>query len=435
MHCGYITKLQNIRNHPNADRLYLAECFGNTVIVGKNEDVYSIGIYFPIDLQLSEKFCEINNLCRKKDENGKNIGGFLDPDKRNITALKLRGEKSDGLWLPIKCLSEFCSIDKLKENDKISVLNGEIICQKYIPKSNKNKRDYNKNNNKHNKPKKNKTTIDYPVFKFHKDTEQLAYNIDQFKEGDICYITLKMHGTSQITSRTLKQKNKTNVLSKLFKIKSKPIVSWDYVCSSRRVVLDNYNGGYYGNNEFRKQHHEKFIDKLHKGETVYYEVVGYINENTPIMPSAGNKKTNDKEFIKKYGDTTVFNYGCQTGESDLYVYRMTITNEDGYVVEYPWELVKQRCEEIGVKHVPEFEKFIYTNKEDLMKRVEKYYDGEDPIGKTHIREGIVVKIDNSPTFKAYKHKNFSFKVLSGIAVAELENSENENISNDILQEM
>jgi hypothetical protein len=45
---------------------------------------------------------------------------------------------------------------------------------------------------------------------------------------------------------------------------------------------------------------------------------------------------------------------------------------------------------------------------------EKYYDGPDPIGKTHIREGVVVRIINRPKFCAYKHKNFEFKVLEGI---------------------
>lgn len=33
-YCGYITRLKNVRKHPNADRLQMAECFGNTVIVG-----------------------------------------------------------------------------------------------------------------------------------------------------------------------------------------------------------------------------------------------------------------------------------------------------------------------------------------------------------------------------------------------------------------
>ena len=49
-----------------------------------------------------------------------------------------------------------------------------------------------------------------------------------------------------------------------------------------------------------------------------------------------------------------------------------------------------------------------------MERVEKYYDGVDPVGGTHIREGVVVRIDNRSKFTAYKHKNFYFKVLEGI---------------------
>ena len=46
---------------------------------------------------------------------------------------------------------------------------------------------------------------------------------------------------------------------------------------------------------------------------------------------------------------------------------------------------------------------------------ERFYEGADPIGKTHIREGVVVRILNRPKFTAYKHKNFHFKVLEGIA--------------------
>ena len=32
-HCGYVIKVENLTKHPNADRLQLAECFGNTVCV------------------------------------------------------------------------------------------------------------------------------------------------------------------------------------------------------------------------------------------------------------------------------------------------------------------------------------------------------------------------------------------------------------------
>ena len=96
-----------------------------------------VGIYFPTDGKLGKEFAEVNNLLRKKDENGNNIGGYLDPDKRNIKAIKLRGEKSDGLFLPLKSLERFCDISKLNVGDRITTLNGTLICEKYIPRTNK----------------------------------------------------------------------------------------------------------------------------------------------------------------------------------------------------------------------------------------------------------------------------------------------------------
>ena len=36
MYSAYVTKIKNIRKHPNANRLNLGECFGNTVVIGKD---------------------------------------------------------------------------------------------------------------------------------------------------------------------------------------------------------------------------------------------------------------------------------------------------------------------------------------------------------------------------------------------------------------
>ena len=135
---GYVTKLNNFRPHPNADKLQLAEAFGNTVCVPLDYTPDTLGVYFPCDGQLSVEFCEKNNLVRKKDDAGNNIGGYMDPDKRNVTAIRLRGEKSDGLFMPIACLN-YCYIDfnaglYLKVGDTIDVVNGHDICQKYIPR-------------------------------------------------------------------------------------------------------------------------------------------------------------------------------------------------------------------------------------------------------------------------------------------------------------
>ena len=93
MNTGYVTLLKNVHPHPKADRLQLGECFGNTVCVSAEYKDNQLGVYFPCDLQLSEEFCKKNDLVRRKDENGNKTGGYLDPNKRRITAISLRGER------------------------------------------------------------------------------------------------------------------------------------------------------------------------------------------------------------------------------------------------------------------------------------------------------------------------------------------------------
>lgn len=464
MHCGYIVKVENLRPHGNADRLQIATFFGNDTCVGLDVVIGEIGIYFPTDLQLSVEYCDVNNLVRKKDENGNNIGGYMDPDKRNVTAVRLRGERSDGLYMPLSSL-EFTGVnmDDLDLGDTIDVVNGVEICRKYIPRGNKHRSG---GQSEGNRTRKKKVPI-APLFCEHADTEQLAYNLSVFRPGDQIEVTLKMHGTSQRTGYlpTLKGYKRT-LIDRILRREGTPIYDWGYVTGTRRTVLENYEGGYYGDNEFREQHSKVFEGKLHKGETVYYEVVGFTNTGTPIMGSSSNAKLNDKDFIKQYGDTTVFSYGCypdgkrrlhgeddfghffvdeDAPQSDMYVYRMTITNEDGDVVEYTPDFMRYRCEQMGVKCVPVFWKgYIPENPgsatdptisagEWIFNKAEMYCDGPDPVGKTHVREGVVVRIINRPKFAAYKHKNFSFKVLEGIVKANAEAPDIEEAQEEITE--
>lgn len=478
MYKAYITVLTNVRKHPNADRLLLADVFGNTVCVSTDYTEGQLGVYFPTDGQLSVEFAEKNNLVRKKDDTGNNIGGYMDPDKRNVTAIRLRGEKSDGLFLPISALN-YCyahgdaSIE-LRAGDVIDgLVNGHEICCKYIPRSNTRRCTVTAGNRT-----RKKKVATAPLFREHADTEQLAYNLGAFKSGDEIEITLKMHGTSQRTGYLPVFKGyKDNIFRRAInkvimglKVRKDwgidgrnalyhslkhgdPVYDYGYVSGTRRVVLDSYEGGFYGDNQFREQHSKVFEGKLWKGETVYYEVVGFTTSGAPIMSSASNSKLNDKEFIKQYGKETVFSYGCSpcampavmygpTGEikseavpqSDIYVYRMTMTNPDGEVVDYTPDFMRYRCEQMAVKTVPVFWKGIIpsfyevvsedgtlvTEGEWVKEKAEQYYDGPDPVGKTHVREGVVVRIVNRPKFAAYKHKNFSFKVLEGIAKVDAE---------------
>ena len=481
MYKAYVTYVTNIRPAANADRLNACEVFGNTTIIDKTITEDTLVLYLPSDGQISVEFGEKNNLFRRKDDAGNNVGGFIDPDKRNITAIRLRGNRSDGLVLPISALN-YCfahgdaSIE-LRAGDVIDgLVNGHEICCKYIPRSN-TRRDTVTEGNRTRKKK----VATAPLFKEHADTEQLAYNLSAFKPGDEIEITLKMHGTSQRTGYlpVLQGYADTwpcrvgNALRHIMRKMGcyhgedvhdgEPIYEYGYVSGTRRVVLENYEGGFYGDNQFREKHSKVFEGKLWKGETVYYEVVGFTTSGAPIMSTASNSKLQDKEFIKQYGKETVFSYGCEPHpetwiphdhcelepkrpQSDIYVYRMTMTNPDGEVVEYTPDFMRYRCEQMAVKTVPVFARVILPHAEYfddehtvgnyVMAMAEQFYDGPDPVGKTHVREGVVVRIINRPKFAAYKHKNFSFKVLSNIAVADAEASgATEGLSEDILAEM
>lgn len=479
MYNAYVTTIKNLRKHPNADRLQLGECFGNTVCVSMEYADNQIGVYFPTDGQLSIEFADANNLLRKKDADGKNIGGYMDPDKRNVTSIRLRGEKSDGLFLPLSCLNTFGDTSVLKVGDTINVFNGHEICTKYIPRRNPRAAHVTSGN----RTRKKKVDV-APLFNEHADTEQLAYNLSAFKPGDLIEMTLKMHGTSQRTGylpvfKGYKCTNRiyqyaveaylsdkkigkfTKKLAEQGIVSATPIYDWGYVSGTRRTVLENFDGGYYGSNEFREQHSKFFEGKLWKGEEIFYEVVGFTTSGTPIMSSADNKKLNDKGFIKQYGKTTTFSYGCDPNgdngnpQSDFYVYRMTMTNEDGQVVEYTPDFMRYRCEQMGCKYVPVMWKgYIpeetteipcgtgnpikfanYLSPGEYIKDIaEQYYDGTDPVGKTHVREGVVVRIINRHKFTAYKHKNFSFKCLEGLVKAEAVEPDMEE-RDDILNEI
>ena len=448
-HCGYVVRVEKLRPHSNADRLQIATFFGNDTCVGLDVVEGVKGIYFPSDLQLSVEFCDENHMCRTKAD-GTADTGYLERDKRNIKAIRLRGEKSDGIFVPIAAVAYTgVNLDELNVGDKIEMLNGHEICCKYIPRSNHR----TGGSGKGNKVRKQKVNI-APLFVEHADTEQLAYNLDAFKTGDEIEITLKMHGTSQRTGYLPIRKEGTYSYTSLFKAalhKLIPVRKWrnafgekygvaqyeyDYISGTRRTVLEDFDGGFYGSNEFRKQHHDKFVGKLRKGETVYYEVVGFTHTGAPIMADGNNKKVG-KDFVKQYGETTTFSYGCHSNgwndkdggynlgrcepQSDIYVYRMTMTNEDGDVVEYSPDFMRYRCEQMGVKCVPVFEHCFVPHDfegelagEFVKALAERYYDGTDPIGKTHVREGVVIRILNRPSFTAYKHKNYSFKILEGI---------------------
>ena len=417
---AYIVKVDEDtrRPHSNADRLDCVEVFGSNVIISKETDLSNLMVFFPTDMQLGEEFCKVNDLIRRKDENGNAAGGYLEQN-RYLRPLKLRGEVSDGLLLPLSCLSSFTDISSLTEGFAFNELNGTVICQKYVPAT--KAANISTNSKDKRKTKKNKDIIE-ANFPQHIDTEQFAYNLDKFKEGDILTITEKLDGTSHRSA--LLPIKKTNWFRRLFHLAPK-IVYKDY-CGSRRVTVKDAEGGYYGDNNFRLEVHKRLVPCLSPNMEVFGEIVGYVN-GSPIMPPCSTKCLNDKEFTKIFGENIEFSYGCNRDEYKFYVYRICLLDEDGDVmVEYSTDQIIDWCKKYHFDYVPVLDRVMIPSFDDDS-RMKSYltdlantfngnYNPKSTLDFSHIREGCVFRIENHTNFDVYKSKNDAYRIMRGMKV-------------------
>ena len=404
MYKAYVTTLTNVRKAENADRLMIAECFGEQVIVGSDMYEGQKVLYLPADGAVQQWFGDKYELFRK-DIHGNKMKGYLERNG-HIKAMRLRGNRSEGIAIPLDKIQGDIKID---EDGGTTIIDGKIFVKKYIPKQKVvSSNNINKKTSKKGKYTPKKT---YPEFEMHIDTAQLMYNKDAFRPGDDIEVTYKLHGTSQ-RSALVDAEFRRSWFRKLFHLPAKRRP--EFVLGTRRVVVDVENGvGFYGTNDFRIPHHIEMCKDLKYGMEIYYEVVGWVDENTTIMPSCNNHKLKDQSFIDEFGDTTTFTYGCQPGESAAYVYRITQDGRD-----FTPEEIAAWCTLHGLKKVPDCDRFTFTTWEDLMERMtgdNGYFSNiHDRIDPSHILEGVVFRIVNRNTFIAFKNKTFEFKVLENI---------------------
>lgn len=106
-----IKRLKNVRSHPNADRLKIAEVGDYQVVTAADASDGDLVVYFAIDAILPEW----------------PVFEFMRPHKFRVKMAKLRGEISNGLVIPVAELK-----DRLPEAPVEELLSDEIDLSEYL---------------------------------------------------------------------------------------------------------------------------------------------------------------------------------------------------------------------------------------------------------------------------------------------------------------
>ena len=115
MYSAIIVTVTCLRKHNNADRLQCMEICGQNVIVDNTCKIGQRMVYFPAGGLLDQAFARENNIPRR------------------VRAIRLRGEVSEGIALPIEALSKYTDIRRLRDGDKISTLDDFVLCRMFYP--------------------------------------------------------------------------------------------------------------------------------------------------------------------------------------------------------------------------------------------------------------------------------------------------------------
>lgn len=193
---------------------------------------------------------------------------------------------------------------------------------------------------------------------------------------------------------------------------------YEFINGTRRVLKKSFSGsdGYYMTSNFRAQHENFVRERLPQGFQLYYEVVGYENENRLIMPECDNAKVS-KEFVKKQGPNTRFTYGCCPGESRMFAYALTYTAPDGNRVQLNYETMARLCGEWGIPVVPElYRTEVYEDKNLLKSLADCNSDGVSTLDASHIREGVCLEViePGSSEVRWLKNKSTTFYILEDV---------------------
>ena len=347
-----IVEIASIDIHPNADRLSIARIGGWQVVVGKGSfEPKEWALYVPVDSVLP------NSL----EERLFPPGSKITLKKGRIRSIKIRGQMSQGMLI---------SLDDV-EGELAATWDGKHPLPKYtlgldlaerlkITKYEPPEPDFAGPTAPKGK-KASKSQIN-PNFKKYTDIENIKWYTNVFKDGEMVYISEKLHGTSARYGYV--PRHYEGFLAPLRQAIMDRLAKWglvkshQFIFGSRNVQLHTgTNKSWYAEDVYSKiLKQENIQERLQPGECVYGEIVGHnIQKN--------------------------YSYGCKEGEHKFYVYDVMV---NGKYLDYP--AFARWCSNRGFEPVPKLYVGPWSTEVHMQHR-----DGDSTIGGQKIREGVVIK--------------------------------------------
>ena len=326
-----LTTVLEVKPHPHADRLDIVKVYGWEVIAGR--DNYKVGdkvVYVPVDSLLPQ---DLENKLFPTDSK-------IKLHKHRIKSIRIRGLVSQGLLINPK--EVHMANYPLETN-----LANALQITKYEPPANEIPSHMGVKTSK---------KITNPNFHKYTSLENYKWYDRSFQEGELVYISEKLHGTN---FRAGWVKNEPNTFWKKILNFFHALPEYEFCWGSHNVQIQGklFHKGYYGVDIYTKMVKQYDLkNRIPKGYVIYGEIVG------------------DK--IQK-----LYNYGLGPDEHELYVFDVM---KDGEYLSY--HMYQEFCGINRLLQVPLYYLGPLNRNTILLHR-----DGDSAIGGQKIREGIVLK--------------------------------------------
>lgn len=351
-YAAVVVSIPTITNLAGCDNIVGAPILGYQAIVSNITQIGDIGVVFTAETQLSEEFARVNNLHAHAHLNvDPDAKGYLG-DNRRVRAIKLRGHRSDALFLPLTALAHTgVDLTQLQPGDTFDELNGHPICAKYERPVKSNARDPQA------KATKKFQRVDAKYLPEHYDTSRYWGNENLILPDARVVVTQKLHGTSIRIGNTIAKRRPRwldRFAARWLKV---PVAEYDYdtVYGSRKVIKDPKaeQNHFYGSDVWTF-YGQRLDGLIPQGFVVYGELIGWTPDCRPIQPG--------------------YTYNVPEGDAHLYVYRVAHVNPQGVITDLAWGQVVEWCAQFGLKTVPVLTEMQHSafNPADWLDR--RYYD-------------------------------------------------------------